>query len=296
MHNAFSRRVTFYCNVIIAVALIFSIASTAAAQVTYEVVADLAGTGVAQPHGGVIRGADGAFYGTTFGGDIGCGTVYRIAPNGTFALLHNFTRNVDGCSPVGELVEGPDGNLYGTTSEGGPTTVPLTGGRGLGTVFRITPAGQFTLLHEFAYNEGSVPEGAYPFGAMALGTDGNFYGLTNFGGAHGCGTIFRITPAGALTVLYVFGPTGSGDGCFPNSGLNRGLDGNFYGAALGSAGTAHGGVVFRITPGGNYTLLGAFPADPAATARRSAARHWASLSRTLRATCTEPLNSADRTA
>ena len=263
MHNAFSRRVTSLCHVVVAIAFFLSNASTASAQVTYEVVADLAGTGVSQPRGGVIRGADGAFFGTTFSADFGCGTVYRIAANGTFAILHNFTRNVDGCAPVGELVAGPDGNLYGTTSEGGPTTVPLTGGRGLGTVFRITPAGQFTLLHEFAYDaaRGIFPEGAYPYGALALGSDGNFYGLTNYGGDPGpCGTIFKITPAGALTVLYGFGSIGSGDGCFPNSGLNRGLDGNFYGVALGNS--LHGGVVFRITPGGTYTLLGAFPADP----------------------------------
>jgi uncharacterized repeat protein (TIGR03803 family) len=89
-------------------------------------------------------------------------------------------------------------------------------------------------LRGFRDARGIAREGAYPFGAMALGNDGNFYGLTNYGGDPGpCGTVFRITPAGALAILHAFGATGGPDGRFPNSRLNLGTDGNFYGVRAG---------------------------------------------------------------
>src|SRR6185503_9731511 len=96
--------------------------------------------------------------------------------------------------------QGGDGNFYGTASGSNP---------GLGNVFKMTPAGAFTVLHVFA---GRPTDGAFPQAPLIQAADGNFYGTTSSGGS-GSGTVFRMTPAGAETVLYSF--TGGADGSGP---------------------------------------------------------------------------------
>ncbi len=98
---------------------------------------------------------------------------------------------------------------------------------------------------------------------MVLGSDGNFYGTTQLGGTNGKGTVFSITPAGALTTIHSFSPTDgnglNGDGAYPVAALVQGGDGNFYGTAqLG--GTSGSGTVFQITPTGVVTTLHTFSA------------------------------------
>jgi uncharacterized repeat protein (TIGR03803 family) len=144
-------------------------------------------TNGANPLGGLVQSSDGTFYGTTSSGgaDLGFGSVFKVTTNGVLTPLHNF-EFTDGAQPSSKLVFGPDGSLYGTTAAGG-----LTGGdpngAGLGTVFRITTNGVFTLLHLFQGTNGSNPQAP-----LALGPDGNLYGTTASGGSGGGGTIFRI--------------------------------------------------------------------------------------------------------
>lgn len=118
------------------------------------------------------------------------------------------------------------------------------------------------------YNFDETPHGccAYYPGILAQGRDGNIYGTTLSGGAFGYGSVFVVTPTGALATLYSFDIT---DGLGPQSGLALGLDGNFYGTTYqGGAGSA--GTVFRITPGGSLAVLysfantgdGAYPRTP----------------------------------
>ena len=116
------------------------------------------------------------------------------------------------------------------------------------------PAQTFATLHSFGGADGGNP------GGLVQATDGNFYGTTELGGANfcilnglftnGCGTIFKITPTGTLTTLYSFcaqNGTECTDGYYPNAGLVRATDGNFYGTtALGGANG--GGTVFKVTP------------------------------------------------
>ncbi|HKF00791.1 MAG TPA: choice-of-anchor tandem repeat GloVer-containing protein [Candidatus Sulfotelmatobacter sp.] len=92
-------------------------------------------------------------------------------------------------------------------------------------------------------------------GIIAQGRDGRLYSTTPSGGASGAGAIFRITPTGALTVLYSF--TGGTDGAYPSSGLTLGTDGNFYGTTLGG-GVNYDGTVFKVTSGGSLTVLHSF--------------------------------------
>jgi uncharacterized repeat protein (TIGR03803 family) len=176
------------------------------------------------PQGGLVQGSDGNFYGTTVyagtstncpgsefeGIPSGCGTVFRINPNGSYTNLYSFGRQpTDGANPSGRLVQGSDGNFYGTA----------------GTVFRISPGGSETTLYRFL----GSPDGAIAQGGLVQGSDGNFYGTTVYGGTNlNYGTLFRISPSGSETVLYSFAgpPT---DGQYPTAGLVQGSDGSFYG-------------------------------------------------------------------
>lgn len=205
------------------------------------------------PVAGMTQGADGYFYGTDLaGGAYGSGTVYRMTTGGSLTTLAAFD-STDGADPSAVLVQGLDGNFYGTTEYGGTS--------GDGTVFQITPSGQLTSLYSFSGGS----DGAIPIAGLIQGVDGNFYGVTYLGGAHGYGTVFKITTSGALTVLYAF--TGGSDGANPWGGLMQARDGNLYGTTL--SGGAYGfGTVFQIAPTGPLSTLAQFEdyngANPAA--------------------------------
>ena len=207
----------------------------------------------AHPEAPVIQGSDGNFYGTTAGGGQGAsGTVFKVTPDGTLTTLHNFCTHGscdDGQIPQAGLVQGTDGNFYGTTASGGTNFD--------GVIFRITPSGALTVLYNFC-SQPSCADGELPEAGLVQGTDGNFYGTTSYDGVHGSGTIFKITPSGALTTLYTFcAQHGCPDGSSPYSGLTEGTDGNFYGTTRGG-GTDDFGTVFKITPSGTLTTLRSF--------------------------------------
>ncbi len=186
------------------------------------------------PTAALVQAKDGNFYGTTFSGGAnsnctwGCGTVFKITAGGTLTTLYSFS-GPDGEYPYAGLVQASDGNFYGTASwgGGGGNCSEPPSYSGCGTVFKITPGGMLTTLYTFA-----GPDGANPYGGLVQGSDGNFYGTTYGGGCQsdGCGTVFKITPSGALTTLYSFCSQSScADGGVPNAGLVQAADGNFYG-------------------------------------------------------------------
>jgi len=196
------------------------------------------GTDGANPGKEAVVGTDGNVYGTTlFGGTTNAGTVYTISSAGTFTLLYSFMDGEDGAHPKAQLVQGLDGDFYGTTLDGGGKAgKKWCSANGCGTVFKITPQGTLTTLHDFSGD----PEPAHP-GSLTLGPDGNFYGTSYTGGTNHLGTVFMITPEGAVTTLYQFaGP----DGSYPIAGLSLASDGSFYGTTT-SGGTQGQGVVFH---------------------------------------------------
>lgn len=222
------------------------------------------------PGAALIQGRDGALYGTTSsGGNFGAGTIFRITMDGIYTILHSFGGSPSsGIVPVAALMQASDGNFYGTTASGGANhcnNIPQSGGN-CGTVFRMTPAGVVTTLHSFG---ASATDGVEPLGSLVEGPDGNFYGTTIDGGANNCasgtnncGTVYRITPAGTVTVMHSFGSS-SEDGIAPQGALILGTDGAFYGTTPsggnGRCGFQYGcGTVFRMTTSGATTTLHRF--------------------------------------
>jgi len=140
----------------------------------------------ASPFAGVIMDASGNLFGTTFfggGADCdggGCGTIFKIAPDGTETILRTFKSGQQGSGPAAPLLMDGNGNLYGTTS--GIVS-------GYGTVFELTSHGAMTVLHSFTGGS----DGSQPYGGLIADRKGNLYGTTEYGGqTGGYGVVFRV--------------------------------------------------------------------------------------------------------
>jgi uncharacterized repeat protein (TIGR03803 family) len=227
------------------------------------------------PFGGLIRDEAGNLYGTTSeGGDLacpddvnGCGTVFKLEPNGAFRTLHVFAGGqTDGAGPQAGLIRDLSGNLYGTTAGGGNRSCT----QGCGTVFKLDATGSETVLHRFTGGTGgSIPELGVRDAA------GNLYGTTQFGGDlscpdepgfRGCGTVFKLAPGGTLTTLHVFAG-GADHGSSPQAGPIRDASGNLYGATFNGGDCLPGspigcGTVFKIDRDGVFTTLHRFAGFP----------------------------------
>jgi uncharacterized repeat protein (TIGR03803 family) len=185
----------------------------------------------------LIAGPDGALYGgSCLGGAFNVGTVFRIMADGSdLTVLHSFAYWDGGC-PRGALTFGHDGALYGAASHYGLA--------GRGTLFKVTTSGSFTPLYFF--NGGT--NGGAPYGGVFFASDGNYYGTTHNGGALQGGTIFRMTPGGALTTLHHFDGTGGFfGGALPEAPLMQASNGTIYGGTLTRP--------FRMTLAGGVTVF-----------------------------------------
>jgi uncharacterized repeat protein (TIGR03803 family) len=203
------------------------------------------GTDGAIPQGALAVGSDGNLYGTTYyGGAYNAGTVFKITTGGTFTTLYNFKGTTDGANPFGALVQAGNGNLYGSTFAGGVSND--------GTVFEINCGGALTTLHSFNGADGINPQGDLVVGIY----NGNLYGTTQAGGnSSSSGTLFEITPGGALTTLYDFcSKTNCTDGSDPQVPLTQDSWGNIYGTTTYS-GANSGGTVFQFTSWGALHTL-----------------------------------------
>ncbi len=217
-----------------------------------------------EPFAGLVQGTDGNFYGTTYLGGtncatIGCGTVFKIAPNGSLTTLHSFA-GTDGSKPIGGVMQAADGNFYGTTSAGGAYSG--------GSVFKLTPGGALTTLYNFC-SQSDCTDGEGPQATLVQAANGDLYGTTAYGGTSDtclmvlvepstCGTMFKLTLSGRLTTLHSFEHT---DGSFPTAALVPAPNGYLYGTTAwgGASSTPNGfGTVFQITPSGALTTLHSF--------------------------------------
>src|SRR5438552_4630184 len=145
-----------------------------------------------QPLGGTIaQGRDGRLYGS--GGMGGTsqfyGGVFRVSPNGTEKVLYSFQNDTTGAG--NGVMLGTDGNFYGAAGSGGP---------GQGRIYKVTPSGTLTSVHDFT----AGLEGGFPFGTPVQATDGNFYGATTMFGQYGFGGVYKLTPSGTLSLIAQF--------------------------------------------------------------------------------------------
>jgi|SRR5271165_916233 len=224
----------------------------AAAQ-TFTTVVNFNGTNGANSTATLVQGPDGELYGNTYsGGANGKGTIFRISPAGNLTSLHSFS-GTDGQNPIGGLALANQGGLIGTTFVGGAYGQNTNG---YGVAFRITVSESFSTVQSFDGTDGQNPEDA-----LAVGNDGNYYGMARLGGANGYGAIVKVTPSGVITTLHSF--DGLTDGAEPIGGLVLGRDGNFYGATY-DGGTNGAGTIFKVTPSGTFAVLHTFAGNDGA--------------------------------
>ncbi len=191
------------------------------------------------------QGPDGNFYGSThrvpayFGNTLAEGEFYKATPDGTVTPL----RPLANTGTVSRLIAGPDGNLYGTTTYGLNATY--------GTVFKLTPGGTMTTVHEFGYTESH-----FPSPDLILGQDGSFYGTTA-GDSNGSGVFYRLAPDGAFTVLHTSAAT---ETPLPTT-LVQSRDGTFYGTSYAAQYVNFdmvSGTVVKLSAEGTPTRMHAF--------------------------------------
>ena len=185
------------------------------------------------PNAGLVLDASNNSYGTTmYGGAYGHGAVFKVTSAGNETVVYSFDGGADGTYPDGGLVRDAAGNLYGTAYQGGAYNY--------GTIYKITPSGQFTVL----YNLPGGVSGANPYATLDLDPQGNLYGVTNAGGAHNFGIVFKLDASGNETVLHSFGE--EAEGVHP-SGLTIDASGNLYGTTY-QGGKHDYGSVFEVVP------------------------------------------------
>src|SRR5580698_8825690 len=220
------RNLPIVAAVILCLALTFA-ARPAHAQ-GYSDLYDFGATGCCPSPSLMAEGRNGFLYGTaSTGGTNNKGMVFKMSPSGSLTVLYNFD-GTHGINPVGGLVLGADGNFYGTTEHGGA--------HAYGNIFKITPTGALTVIYDFKGNA----DGAYPISPLVIGSDGSFYGtsypyyaykvspagvfqpltripgitagplllasdgalygVTQFQGAHGGGTVYKVSGTTSTTL------------------------------------------------------------------------------------------------
>jgi uncharacterized repeat protein (TIGR03803 family) len=199
----------------------------------------------ASPYGTLTMDSAGNLYGTTYsGGEFNLGTVFEYSTAGKLSVWYSFQgETTDGSLPTVGVALDSAGNLYGTTNTGGTNN--------LGVVYKVTAAGQETILHSFTGGK----DGSGPQAGVAIDAQGNVYGTTYNGGAYNAGVVYRITASGQESVLYAF--TGGADGGNPYAAVTLDSAGNLWGTVFnGGAGLA--GAIYKISPSGQETVVYSF--------------------------------------
>jgi uncharacterized repeat protein (TIGR03803 family) len=213
----------------------------AAAQEDYQftTLATFNGANGALPICTLVPDGQGGYLGTAAGGGAySAGTLFDWTPTAGLQTLASFD-GTDGGGPAGALTAAGNGTFYGTT---GASSV--NGVQGPGTLFQYTAAGGLQAA-------ASLPGYAW-FNALAADGSGNYYGLTENGGAYKDGTIFQFSPSGGVTVLASFG--GSGAPSAPKGSLIYAGNGQFYGTTEGGGQYGYGTIFEWSAATGIQTL------------------------------------------
>jgi uncharacterized repeat protein (TIGR03803 family) len=192
---------------------------------------------------GVIRGSDGALYGTTSGvaafADDG-GTVFKLNQDGSgYAVLRTFELD----NAPSKLVEGSDGLLYSRASGGGID--------GFGSIFKLNKdGGGFSVLHPFSNGDNATS-------GVAEARDGALYGTACclYTGTPGIDNAYayKLNRDGSgFSVLHMFEDLPNGSTA---NWLTAASDGALYGTTESGLGITLGRV-FKLQPdSGNYQVL-----------------------------------------
>ena len=190
-------------------------------------------------YGSLLMDTKGALYGVAqYGGTSNQGVVYKLNPSRVLRVLYSFAGGTtDGCNPDGTPAMDTLGNLYGTAV--------ACGSSNMGIVWKLNQSRKEKVLHNFA---GGAKDGADPIAGVTLDANGNLYGDTQYGGGTGCfgtgcGTVYKVSATGKLTLLHIF--VGS-EGALPFGSVIRDTNGDLYGTAF-LGGTPDWGTVWRIT-------------------------------------------------
>src|SRR5216684_8331454 len=233
-----SGMMAMWLTMLAAVALFGGVALPAQAQTPTLLYTFMQTTDACAPRGNIVQGRDGNLYGggaACGAGGSGGGAIYKISPAGAESVFFNFPPQWSNCGGAG-LTLGSDGNFYGACEGGNPAT-------GMGSIFRLTPAGGFTDLHDFTGANGdSLP--VYP---PIQASDGNFYGVSG-NEVQVCGNVYRLTPAGVYTNLHTFVFNSE---CH-SSNLFQASDGNLYGTLADCEVVQGAGCVYRISTSGVF--------------------------------------------
>lgn len=183
-----------------------------------------------------IYGSDGNYYGVSWayeGSLAGSSYVFQVTPAGAFTKIADLPNESFTTGNPGSFFQADDGNFYGTTTGANPA------GTGIGTLYQVTPSGQYALIYSFGKGAGSTP------GKTLQGSDGNFYGVTKgSAGPTSYGEIFQLTKTGQYTALY---QTNSKSGFCP-CWIMQGSDGQLWGTT-DAGGAGGGGTIFALDAG-----------------------------------------------
>ncbi|HWA90611.1 MAG TPA: choice-of-anchor tandem repeat GloVer-containing protein [Rhizomicrobium sp.] len=222
----------------------------------------------ATPLGGLVMDASGNLYGSTNeGGAFGYGTVFVLKPNGSrwkLKTLHDFCPSAcgttEGAAPWGTLTY--DGAASGASYDGTSPLYGTTFGGGqfdAGTAFALSPAHRgwkLKTIYEVCSDESCNASEMNP--GLTIDGGGNLYGTISLGGATGVGNAFELARQGkrwSYTDIYDFCSAPSCGGYEPGSPPVPDGTGAFYGTTeFGGPTEQHGGVVYKLTPGGARTF------------------------------------------
>ena len=195
----------------------------------------------------LVQGTNGNLYGTSYNGGVGgFGTIFSVSTSGSEKVVYSFKGGTkDGANPTGGLTLGSDGSFYGTTQQGGTQS--------MGTIFKLSTTGAVSILHNF----NTFVDGAFPWGAPILASDGNLYGTTSGGGENGRGIVYKMTTSGTFTTIYKFDVTNT-HGFGPIAPPTQGTDGNLY-IPVDQGGTFYCGTILKMSTAGVLSGTYDFP-------------------------------------
>ncbi len=199
----------------------------------------------AYPYGGInlIDAGNDTLYGIAYDGGLhGAGVIYKSSYSGNESVIYNFQGgNNDGAYSYGGIFL-DNNTFWGMTEYGGTNNN--------GVIYKCSTLGNESVL----YNYGGSNIGGVAANGLTQANDGNMYGVSEYGGQHGTGSVYRVTPAGVVTNIYSFAQKYTGDGFWPNTSLLLGSDGNLYGTTR-SGGSYNDGTLFRVTTSGTETIV-----------------------------------------